>query len=79
MRTGSVTERIATTKRIPAAHFMEASEGDHDEVGQVLINSFRTLDRERFYNSLLDPDYKPGEDQWPAGQPRPDGTPVDQD
>ena len=59
MRTGSVTERIATTKRIPAAHFMEASEGDHDEVGQVLINSFRTLDRERFYNSLLDPDYKP--------------------
>lgn len=59
MRTGSVTERIAPAKRVPAAHFMEASEADHDEVGQVLVNSFRSLDRERFYNSLLDPDYKP--------------------
>lgn len=59
MKTGAVTERLAATKRIPAAHFMEAGEGDHDEVGQLLVNSFRSLDRERFYTSLLDPDYKP--------------------
>lgn len=59
MRTGSVSERVAGTKRIPAAHFMEAGEGDHDEVGQLLVNSFRSLDRDRFYTSLLDPGYKP--------------------
>ena len=59
MRTGSVTERLATTKRIPAAQFLEASEGDHDEVGQMLVNTLRNLDKERFHTSLIDPDYKP--------------------
>lgn len=59
MRTGSVTERHATGKRIPAAHFLEASEGDHDEVGQMLVNTLRNLDRERFHTSLIDPDYRP--------------------
>ncbi len=59
MRTGSVTERQAISKRIPAAHFLEASEGDHDEVGQMLVNTLRNLDRERFHTSLIDPDYRP--------------------
>lgn len=59
MRTGSVTERPANIKRIPSAQFLEASEGDHDEVGQVLVNTLRNLDKERFHTSLIDPDYRP--------------------
>jgi predicted N-acetyltransferase YhbS len=59
MKTGTVAERLTSTKRVPPAQILESGEADHDEVGHVLVNTLRTLDRERFYTSLLDPDFRP--------------------
>lgn len=59
MKTGTVAERLTTTKRVPPAQILESGEADNEEVGHVLVNTLRILDRERFYTSLLDPDFRP--------------------
>jgi predicted acetyltransferase len=59
MKTGAVSERGAQTRRVSPAQIFEATEADHDEVGQVLVNTIRNIDRDRYYTSLIDPDYKP--------------------
>lgn len=59
MKTGTVAERLTSNKRLSPAQIMDSAEADHDEVGHVLVNSLRILDRERFYTSLLDPDFRP--------------------
>lgn len=59
MKTGAVSDRATPTKRISPAQIFEVTEADHDEIGQVLVNTIRNIDRDRFYTSLIDPDYRP--------------------